>query len=152
MTLDKIHEENPFIISVLGHFNAKSNNSCKNDTTSHEGSMIDALTSNYGLHQLIQEPNSSSSCIGLIFTSQPNLVMESGVHSSLHPSYHHQLVFAKFNLSILYPPPYERTVWFYEKADPELIQRPINEFDWIRALSNVSVDEKVCYLTKTPLI
>ena len=25
------------------------------------------------------------SCIDLIFTSQPNLIIESGVHSSLHP-------------------------------------------------------------------
>ena len=76
--------------------------------------MNDAVTSNYGLHQLIQEPthilNSLSSCIDLIFTSEPNLAMESGVLSSPHPNYHHQVVFAKFNLSILYPPPYERTV------------------------------------------
>ena len=143
------------MISVLGDFNAKSNNWCKNDITSHEGSMIDAVTSNYGLHQLIQEPthilNSSSSCIDLIFTSQPNLVMESGVYSSLHPSCHHQVIFVKFNLSILYPPPYERTVWFYEKANPELIRRAINEFDWIRALSNVCIDKKVCYFTETLL-
>ena len=40
---------------LLGDFNAKSNNWCKNDITSHEGSMIDAVTSNYGLHQLFQE-------------------------------------------------------------------------------------------------
>ena len=53
LTLDKIHEDNPFMISVLGDFNAKSNNWCKNDITSHEGSMIDAVTSNYGLHRLI---------------------------------------------------------------------------------------------------
>ena len=107
------------MISVLGDFDAKSNNWCKNDITSHEGSIIDAVTSNYGLHQLIQEPThilkSSCSCIDLIFTSQPNLVMESGVYSSFHPSCHHQIIFAKFNLSILYPPRYERTVWFYEK-------------------------------------
>ena len=32
----------------------------------------------------------------------------SGVHSSFHLNCHHQLVFAKLNLSILYPPPYER--------------------------------------------
>ena len=113
------------MISVLGDFNAKSDNWCKNDITSHEGSMIDAVTSNYGLHQLIQEPthilNSSSSCIDLTFTSQPNLVVESGVHSSPHPNCNHQVVFATFNLSIPYPPPYKRTVWFYEKANPELI-------------------------------
>ena len=109
--------------------------------------MIDAATSNYGLHQLIQELthrlNSSSSCVDLIFTFTPNLVMESGVHSSLHPNCHHQAVFAKFNLSILYPLTYERTVWFYKKANPKLIQRAINEFDWIRDLSNVSVDENI---------
>ena len=78
--------------------------------------------------------------------------MESGVHSSLHPNCHHQVVFSKSNLSILFPLPYERTVWFYEKANPELIRRAINEFDWIRALSNVSTDkEVVCYFTETLL-
>ena len=56
-----------------------------------------------------------------IFTYQPNLVMESRVHSSLHPTYHHQVVFAKFNLFTLYPPSYGKTVWFYEKIDAELI-------------------------------
>ena len=130
------------MISVFGDFDAKSNDWCKNDITSHEGPILDAVTSNYGLHQLIQEPthilNLSSSCIDLVFTSQPNLVMESGVHSSLNTNCHHQVVFEKFNLSILYPPPYERTVWFYEKADPELIRRAVNEFAWIRALLNVS--------------
>ena len=117
--------------------------------------MIDTVTSNYGLHQLIQEPtyilNSSSSCIDSIFTSQSDLVMESGLYSSLHSSCHHQVDFSKFNLSILYPPPYERTVWFYEKPNPELIRRAINELDWTKALSNVSISKKVCYFTETLL-
>ena len=81
--------------------------------------MIDTVTSNYRLHQQIQESanvlNLSSSCIDLIFTSQPNLVIESGVYSSLHPNY--QIV---FNLSLLHPSLYERTVCFYKKIDPEL--------------------------------
>ena len=68
--------------------------------------MIDAVTSNYGLHKIIQDPthilNSSSACINLIYTSQLNLIIESGVHSPLHPNYHHQVVFAKFNLSVLH--------------------------------------------------
>ena len=51
----------------------------------------------------------------------------------------------------MYPPPYKRTVCFNEKADPELIQRTINEFVWIRALSNISVDKKVCSFIKTLL-
>ena len=116
LTLDKIHENNQFMTSVLGDFNAKSHNWCKNDITSHEAFMTDVVMSNYGLHQLIQEPthvlNSSSSYIDLVFTFRANLVMESGVHLSLHPNCHHQVVFAKFNVSIWYPTLYERTVWF----------------------------------------
>ena len=127
-------------------FRRSCNNWCQTDITSPEGSKIDTIASGNGLNQLIQEPthilNSSSSCIDLIFTLQPNLVMESGIHSSLHSNCHHQIVFAKFNLSIFYPPPYERTVWYYERANTELIRRAIDQFDWLRALSNLNVDEK----------
>ena len=140
---------------VLGDFNAKSNNWCKCDITSLEGSKIDTIANSYGLNQLIQEPthilNLSSSCIDLILTSQPNLVMETGIHSSLHSNCHHQIVFAKFNLSIFYPPSYERTVWYYERANTELIRRAIDQFESVRALSNVNVDEKVYFFTKTLL-
>ena len=38
----------------------------------------------------------------LIFISQPNLVVEPGVHPTLHPNCHHKIVFAKFNLMIFY--------------------------------------------------
>ena len=51
----------------------------------------------------------------IIFKSQPNLVVESGVHPSLHPNCHHQIVFAKFNLMISYPPPYSREFGIIEK-------------------------------------
>ena len=77
--------------------------------------------------------------------------MECGIHSSLHSNCHHQRIFAKFNLSISYPPLYERTVWYYERAKTELIKRAIDQFDWLRALSNVNVDEKVYFFTKTLL-
>ena len=91
--------------------------------------MIDSIANRYNLNQLIQEPthihNSSPSCIDLLFTSQPTIVMESGIHSSLHSYCHHQIVFAKFTLFIFYPPPYERTIWYYEKANAEPIRRAI---------------------------
>ena len=29
------------------------------------------------------------------------------------------MIFVKFNLSIFYPPPWERTMWYYEKADTD---------------------------------
>ena len=66
---------------------------------------------------------------------QPNLVMESGIHPSLHSNCHYQIVFASFNLSIFSPPPHERTVWYYEISNTELTRRSIDQFDWLRALS-----------------
>ena len=117
LNLDEINKKTAFLTVALGDFNARSKTWFKNEKTSYEGSELDILTCSHGLHQLINEPihllDSRSSCIDLIFTSQPNFVMESGVQPSLHPYCHHQLVFAKFDLSVYYPPPYERTVWYY---------------------------------------
>ena len=110
LNIDKIAARNPFLIVILGGFNAKVNTWCKSNKTTYEGSKIDGLTSNFGLQQLIKEPThiigNSSSCIDLLFCPQPNLVMESGVHPSLHTSCHHQIIYAKFKLKIYYPPPY----------------------------------------------
>ena len=121
LNIDAATANNTFLTVVLGDFNAMSNLWFKGDKTTHEGSKIDGITSSFGLQQIINEPThiigDSSSCIDLIFTSQPNLVMESGAHSSLHPIFHHQITNAKFNLKIYYPPPYEREMWHYKKAN-----------------------------------
>ena len=72
-----------------------------------EGSRVDGITSFYGLSKLISEPThtlpNSSSCIDLIFMNQNNFIMDSGVHASLHPNCHHQIIYAKLNLKIEYP-------------------------------------------------
>ena len=47
--------------------------------------------------------------------------------------------------------PHERTVWYHERANTELIRGAIDQFDWLRALSNVNVDEKAYSFTKTLL-
>ena len=102
---------------------------------------------------MINEPtyltSNSSSCIDLMFTSQPNLVMESGVHSSLHPNCHHQIVFAKINLKIYYPPPYERQIWHYEKANADLIRRSIDQFPWDIRFAHIDVNQKVYLFNQT---
>ena len=114
LTLDTIVNKNSFLIVALGDFNAKTTNWYKNDINSYEGLKIETITSQFGLQKLINESThlraNSFSCNDLIFTSQPNLVMESDVHSSLYPNCHHQIVFAKINLKICYPPPYEREI------------------------------------------
>ena len=111
LTLDTLAESNSDLVVVLGDLNIKSKNWYINDKTTTEGAKIEFVTSQFGLHQIINEPThvleKSSSCIDLIFTSQPNLVVDSGVHPSLHPNCHHQIVYAKFNLKIHFPPPYE---------------------------------------------
>ena len=94
---------------------------------------------------------SSSLCIDLIFTSQPNSVVESGVHPSLHPNCHHQTVFAKLNLMIFYPPPYSRKVWHYREANTDLIKRAISKFNWEKAFYNTAVNKKVSIFNETIL-
>ena len=39
-------------------------------------------------------------------------------------------------------------LWKYEKFDTEVNRRVIDRFDWLRAWSNVNVDEKGSYFTK----
>ena len=77
------------------------------------------------MHPLLNGPThilpASSSCIDLIFISQPNLVMVSGVHSSLHQKCHHEIRYTKVNLKIHYPPPYEREIWQSMYANTILI-------------------------------
>ena len=140
------------MIVILGDFNAKSSNWYKHDKTTYEGSKIEAITSQFGLKQLIQEPthilSNSSSCIDLVFTSQPNLVMESGVHSSLHENCHHQLVYAKFNLKVWYPPPYERKIWHYHHLNIGQIKRAIEQFPWEKSFRNLTLTKWSIYLTK----
>ena len=92
--------------------------------------------SSNGFFQLINEPihiqTNSSSCIDLIFTDQPNLSMNSGVHSSLHLNCHHQIVHSSFNLNIHYPPPYQRLTWDYKKADSIKIKETLHSVNWER--------------------
>ena len=104
LTLDAVSATNPFLIVAIGGFNAKSSNWYTGATITCEGSKIEAITSQFGLQQIINEPTpiqgQSVSCIDLIFSSQPNLVMSSGIHSSLRQNCHHQIIFAKFNLKV----------------------------------------------------
>ena len=61
------------------------------------------------------------------------------------------LMFAKFNLKICYPPPYLREVWHYKEANADLIKRAISNFDWEKAFSNTNINEKVSLFNKTIL-
>ena len=85
----------------MGAFNARSPEWWKNDHTAAECLQVESLTSSYVLIQVISQPTpilpTSTSCIDLIFTNQPNLVIESNVHASLLPDSYHLFVFTKLN-------------------------------------------------------
>ena len=78
----------------------------KNNGIKMTKQQLKVLTSQYGLiNQFTYILNNSSSCADFLFTSQCNLVMESGVHPSLHSNCHHQIIYARFNQNIYHPPP-----------------------------------------------
>ena len=113
----------------------------ENDIENNEGKLFEPLTSDNGLHQLISEPThlmgDSKSCIDLIFTDQPNLFIESGVHPSLHEQCHHQIVYGKLSVSNITLPPYTRKIWYYDKADFVAIRKSIEMFSWNEHLDNL---------------
>ena len=131
---------------LLGDFNAKSKTWLINDQSSSEGTQLESLSSLYGMKQLIADSThvlgNSSSCIDLIFTNQPNLIMDAGVHPSLH-SKCHQVIYAKLNLQIECPPPYTREVWDYGKAQFDLINKAIENFDWNKLFSVQDIRDQV---------
>ena len=75
--------------------------------------------------------------------SQPSMVIDSGVHASLHPHCHHQIIFAKFDLKVFFPSPYERSMWHFSQANSDRIKRAVNLFDWESALIDLDVNEQV---------
>ena len=95
----------PFLTMVLGNLNAKNKFWFDQDNTSYEGSILNDLMAQYGLTQIIHKQThmleSSVSYIDVVLTSPENLVTNSGVHSSLHPNCHHQIVFSNFSLKNL---------------------------------------------------
>ena len=138
-----------FLASVLGGFKLLFDQ----DKTSYEGSILHDLMAQYGLTLIIHEPphvlEYSVFCIDQVFTSQENLVTNSGVQSSLHPNYHHQRVFSNFNLKIYHSTPYERSIWKHEKANADLINRASRDLEWESKLSLIGINDEVALFNET---
>ena len=128
--LSKTALSNSWFTTILGDFDARSSTWLKEDKTTTEGTHLEALTSIRNFDQFISEPiytlPNSSSCIDLIFTDQPNLVVNCGTHSSLSTKYHPHITHFKLNLSVKYLPPYKRLVWNYKKQILKLLENLLN--------------------------
>ena len=106
-----------------------------NGDSNTEGTQLKILFSKFGLTQLISEPthfreNCQPSCIDLIICDQPNLVSDSGVRASLDQTCKHQITYRKLSIKSPRIPASKRLVWHYVKANSDLINRAISDFQW----------------------
>ena len=124
---------NPLFTIILGDW-------WTTDKTTIERTQLESLTNVYGFHQLIPQPThllpQTFSCIDLIFTDQPHLIVDSGVHPSLHSNCHHQITCCKINLNIEYQPPYEHLVW-------ECIKKSIESVNWEVMFNNKQFHKQI---------
>ena len=109
----KIQGEKPFVTFFTGDFNAHS--------------QIISEQTNF-------EPNKKLTCIDLIATDQPNIILDCGTRASLDTYCHHQIVYCKINLRIPPPPPFERRIWHFNRANTAAIKRSMNSFPWFQHL------------------
>ena len=79
----------------------------------------------------------------MIFTSQPNLVVDNGTHPSLYTNCHHQIIHCKIDFQVEYPPPYQRYVWDYAKACKGGILSALQNVNWHRLFANKTVHQQV---------
>ena len=135
-----IKSEKPYMTFITGDFNAHSQLWYPDGVSTPEGNEIETLISSLGLYQIIKEPtnfepNKNPSCIDLIITDQPNLILDSGTRPSPDPRCHHQIIYCKANFNLPPPPPFEREVWYYNRADKDLLQRSMSNFPWNQHLN-----------------
>ena len=147
MTLNLVSKKNPFLVVVLGDLNAKLSQWHDKDSSTPEGISVENVKSQFGLHEIINEPThilkNSSLRIDLIFTSQTNLSAESGIQPSAYFNCDHQIIYAKFNLQVFYPSPYTR-----KNSNVDLIRWSVNEFYLDRDFANKYVEVKFRFSMK----
>ena len=99
--------------------------------------------SSLGLSHVISEPtnfepNKNPSCIDLVITDHPNLILDSGTRASLDPYCHHKITYCKVNFRIP-PPPIDRKIWHFNRANLAGIKSGITNFPWLEQL-NLNTD------------
>ena len=136
----KIKAENPFAMFFAGDFNGKSHLWWPDGDETPVGRELEDMFTSLGLSQVISEPTNfdpgkKPSCIDLIVTDQPNIILDSGTRASLDPLCHHQIIYCKVNFRIPPPSPFERKIWHFNRANTAAIKRSMTSFPWIQHLS-----------------
>ena len=96
-----MNNRKPTLSIVTGDFNAKSYSWWSNDINTIARSKLLALSFSNDFSELVNEPThihtNSTSYTDLIYTDQPGLLVDSGVHSSLYPNCYHQIIYSAFD-------------------------------------------------------
>ena len=151
----KMMSENPYATFFAGDVNGHTQVWYPEGNTNAEGTKLDELFTNLNLTQIINEPthffrdDCTPSCIDIVLTDQPELVLNSGVRPSLDPSVKHHITFCKINFKIPPPPKFTRKIYHYGRAQSEAIARAIREFPWAEKLKDLSPTQQVRLLNST---
>ena len=127
-----------------GDFNGHSQAWYPDGDSNPEGVLLDDLFTELNLTQLISEPthffrdDCKPSCIDLVITDQPNIVLNSGVRSSIDPTVKHQIIFCKINFRIPPLPKFLRKIWHFNRAQTDMIIRAISDYPWEEKLGRHS--------------
>ena len=133
----KIKDEKPLATFFTGDFNAHSEFWWPDGDTTPEGTELEELFTRLSLSQVISEPTNfephkNPSCIDLIITDQLNLILDSGTRPSLDSFCHHQIIYGKINFRIPPPPPFERKIWHFNRANTAAIKKSMISFPWVQ--------------------
>ena len=75
--------------------------------------------------------------------------MGCAVYASLHMNFYHQIVYAKFNLQIYYPPLFERVVQHYQHGNTNHIRKAMRSFNWENLFPNKNVNYMINIFNET---
>ena len=85
--MNNINSLNPAISIITGDFNGKCSKQNSFDVNDNIGQELDTISSTAGYSRIIDKSthfkNNWSSCIDLIFTSNPNIIVDWGIEKSL---------------------------------------------------------------------
>ena len=117
-------------------FNARNTVWWNGDFTNLQGTELAELAAHYSLNQIIDGYihilSNSASCNDSIFTMEANFNIDLGVLSSLFPSCHHQLNFAKISFTTFFPPACGQRIWHFSRVNVNAIRQAVNCVDWDR--------------------
>ena len=149
--LSNINNNHPNCSILIGDFNAKSSKWCSSDKDNKAGCELDNITTSACYSQMIDKSthfiNESSSCIDLIFSSNPSLTKNCGIEHSIYNKCHHNIIYGTLNFKVPLPPPYHCGIWVYKKANIQNIQKAVSMFDWRSAFKGNTINKNYKILT-----